>query len=167
MMLDALFGATQVLLAEVLVLEGLVHHLLALLGEHLSRVAHVLSLLQVLVPRAELLHHAARLVGGPRLLHQLLVLDLARPLQRQVRLLLPLLVNVLELVVLLYRFSRLVLALPHHPAVAVHLLEGISLLKLVPLHHSLPFGVLPDLLVVNHVKSGVLEVRPLVLLPHF
>lgn len=132
----------SVLLAHIL---HLVLHALLLGFDQMLWVSDILALVQVLMPATEALHHVSAFVRVASLAHKLGIFALSTLLERQVGLLLPLLVDaVLVLhheVLLADLLSCFILPFLYDLALSVDLLESVALLDLVPLHHSLALRV--------------------------
>ena len=132
----------SVLFAHIL---HLVLHALLLSLDQMLWVSDILALVQVLMPATEALHHVSALVRVARLAHKFGIFALTALLERQVGLLLPLLVDaVLVLhheVLLADLLSCFILPLLYDLALSIDLLESVALLDLVPLHHSLALRV--------------------------
>lgn len=116
----------------------------------------------------EILHHVPAFVCVASLVDQLGILHLAAPLQGQVSLLLPLLVDAVLVihhhVLLADLLSCLVLALLDDFALTINLLQGVALLDLVPLHHGLALGV-RVLIVWDQIQSHIIEESLFVIIP--
>ena len=150
-------------------------HVLHLLGEalllgldHGGWVSDVFSLVEVLVPPAEALHHVSAFVGAASLVDQLRVLPLTTLLKSQMRPLLPLLVDAVLVLhhdaLLADLFTSFVLSLLYDLTLPVDLLERVALLDLVPLHHGLALGV--HVLIIRHqVQRHVIKESCLVVVP--